>query len=154
MIPTRDDLERRRAPLLAGALALAALAAAIALLLAGEGAAAAGLALAGAAAIWIFGAGVEGGLGRPWTAALALSGGFGGAALTVAFGDEGRWAAGAAAGAALELVAAHLLRFPGARVTSVLVAPLASGVHEAPAWVWGLAWAALSLALIALGALG
>ncbi len=153
MLPARDDLEHQRAPVATGALTATAVLGALALLVGGDGAAAALLALVSAIAIWVFGAGVEGAVGRLWLAAVALMGAAGGAALTVAFGGEGRWIAGAAAGAALEVVATHLLRFPSARIMGLSLIPPFAGLVEAPAWIWALGWALITALLIALGAL-
>ena len=66
--------------------------------------------------------------------------GGGGAALLAIASDAGEvWAAWAALGVAFELVAAHLLRFRGARILCLCLVPYYAGFVMTPAWVWGAA---------------
>lgn len=156
MIPLRDDTERVRRPLLAAALAAAGGLAAVVVLLAGEGVWTAALLALNAGMLWIFGAGVEGAVGRGWLLTGTLFGALGGAALALAAGageSAAVIAAAASTGAALETIATHLLRLRGARILSILLLPLFAGLREVPATLCALAWAAGALVLIALGAL-
>ncbi|MCU0258385.1 MAG: hypothetical protein MUF56_05100 [Solirubrobacteraceae bacterium] len=157
MIPLRDDTERERAPAVAGVLAAAAGLAALVVLVTGAGGWTALLLALNAGALWVFGAGVEGAVGRGWLIVGAVFGGLGAAGLALVAGaDETTAALGAAAatGAAFETVATHLLRLPGARITSLLLVPFFAGLREVPAAAWGAIWAGLAIALIVLGALG
>lgn len=156
MIPLRDDTDRDRAPVLALLAALAAGLGAVVALAAGAGGWTALLLALDAGAIWIFGAGVEGAVGRVWLLVAIVFGGFGGAALTLAGGAEDRAAtiaAAAATGAALELAATHLLRLRGATILSMVLVPWFGGFAAIPAPAWALIWGALAVLLIALGAL-
>jgi hypothetical protein len=156
VIPLRDDTERTRRPLLAAALAAACALAALAVLLAGQGGWTAALLALDAGMLWVFGAGVEGAVGRGWLLTGALFGAIGGAALALAAGaseSAAQLAAAAATGAALETIVTHLLRLRGSRILSILPVPVFAGLHEVPAAAWGLAWGGGALALIALGAL-
>lgn len=156
MIPLRDDTERDRAPTIALLLAALAGAGALAVLLGGGDGWTALLLALDAGAIWIFGAGVEGAVGRRWLAFAIVFGGAGGAALALAAGADdgaGAIAAAAATGAALELVVTHLLRLRGATILSIVLVPWFGSFAAIPAAVWALIWAALATLLIALGAL-
>lgn len=156
MIPLRDDTEHVRRPLLAAALAAACTLAAAVALVAGEGLWTAALLALNAAMLWVFGAGVEGAVGRGWLLMGALFGAAGGAALALA-ADSGEGAAqvgaAAATGAALETIATHLLRLRGARILGILPVPMFAGLREAPAAAWALVWGGAALVLVALGAL-
>ena len=153
MIPLADDLSRTRPPRVTLAAALLALAAAIAALIDGDGVWTALLIALCAAWIWIFGRSVEDAAGSPLTLGMVLMGG-GGAALLALASDAGEvWAAWAALGVAFELVAAHLLRFRGARIVCLCLVPYYAGFVLTPAWVWGLLGAFAGLLLIAAGAL-
>jgi hypothetical protein len=157
VIPLRDDTERERAPVLAGLLALVAGLAALVALVTGAGGWTALLLGLDAGALWVFGAGVEGAVGRGWLLVGALFGGLGAAAIALVAGaDETVAALGAAAatGAAFETVATHLLRLPGARILGLALVPLFAGLRELPAAAWAAIWAVLAVVLIALGALG
>lgn len=156
MIPLRDDTERVRRPLLAGSLAGACGLAAVVVLLAGEGVWTAALLALNAGMLWLFGAGVEGAVGRGWLLTAVLFGGVGGAALALAAGaSESAAAIGAAAstGVALETIATHLLRLRGSRVLGIVPLPVFAGLREVPAPLCALAWAGGAVVLIALGAL-
>jgi membrane associated rhomboid family serine protease len=154
VLPLRDDLERPRFPALALVVASAAAVAGLAALVTGAGLGTTLLLLADALAIWVFGASVEARLGRVWFVLLALFGGAGVAALALAADQDARLVPAAATGIALELVATHLIRFRGARVTGLVPVPLFAGLAQPPAWVVGAGWGALALGLVALGALG
>ena len=156
MIPLRDDTERDRAPVLALLTALASALGAVIVLVSGAGGWAALLLALDAGAIWVFGAGVEGAVGRGWLVFAVVFGAVGGAALALAAGaDDGTGAVGAAAatGAALELAVTHLLRLRGATILSLVLVPWFGGFATIPAPVWALVWGALAALLIALGAL-
>jgi hypothetical protein len=157
VIPLRDDTERERSPTLAALLAAAAGLGALLVLVTGTGGWTAVLLAVNAGALWVFGAGVEGAVGRGWLVFGAVLGGLGAAGIALVAGaDETAAALGAAAatGAAFETVATHLLRLPGARILSLLLVPFFAGLREVPAAAWGAAWAGLAIALVALGALG
>ena len=156
MIPLRDDTERDRAPTLALLLALAVAAGAFAALVTGAGGWTALLLALDAGAIWIFGSGVEGAVGRRWLVVAVVFGGVGGAALALAAGADDRAAAVAAAaatGVALELVATHVIRLRGATILSIVLIPWFGSFAAVPAPVWALIWGALAALLLALGAL-
>lgn len=156
MIPLRDDTERDRAPALALVAALAAGFGAVLALAGGAGGWTAGLLALDAGAIWVFGAGVEGAVGRAWLLFAIVFGGVGGAALALAAGADdgtGAVAAAAATGAALELAVTHLLRLRGATILSLVLVPWFGGLAAIPAPVWALVWGAIAAVLIALGAL-
>ena len=147
MIPLRDDTERDRAPVLALVAALASALAAVFVLVSGAGGWAALLLALDAGAIWVFGAGVEGAVGRGWLVFAVVFGAVGGAALALAAGaDDGT-------GAALELAVTHLLRLRGATILSLVLVPWFGGFATIPAPAWALVWGALAVVLIALGAL-
>lgn len=156
MIPLRDDTERDRAPTLALVLALAAAAGALVVLVTGGGGWTALLLGLNAAAIWVFGSGVEGAVGRAWTVLALVFGGAGGAALALAAGADDRSAtigAAAATGVALELIATHLMRLRGATILSIVLIPWFGSFAAVPAPVWALIWGGLAVLLLALGAL-
>lgn len=156
MIPLRDDTERDRAPTLALLLALATALGALATLLAGAGGWTALLLALDAAAIWIYGGGVEGAVGRGWMVLATVFGGVGGAALALAAGADDRTAtvaAAAATGIALELVATHLIRLRGATILSVVLIPWFGSFAAVPAPIWALVWGGLAILLLALGGL-
>lgn len=156
MIPLRDDTERDRAPALALLLAVATALGALAALLAGDGGWTALLLALDAVAIWIYGGGVEGAVGRGWMVLAIVFGGLGGAALALAAGADDRTAtvaAAAATGIALELVATHLIRLRGATILSIVLIPWFGSFAAVPAPVWALIWGGLAVLLLALGAL-
>ncbi len=156
MIPLRDDTERDRAPTLALLLAVAAAVGAIAVLVTGGGGWTALLLALDAVAIWIYGGGVEGAVGRGWMVLAIAFGGLGGAALALAAGADDRpatVAAAAATGVALELVATHLIRLRGATILSIVLIPWFGSFAAVPAPVWALIWCGLAVLLLALGAL-
>ena len=156
MIPLRDDTERDRAPTLALLLAVLTGAAALVTLFGGAGGWTALLLALDAGAIWIFGAGVEGAVGRGWLVVALVFGAVGGAALALAAGADERTAviaAAAATGAALELAVTHLLRLRGATILSIVLVPWFGSFAAIPAGVWAGIWAVLATLLIALGAL-
>jgi hypothetical protein len=156
VIPLRDDTERDRPPTLALLLAVAVAVGALVALVAGAGGWTALLLAVDAVAIWIFGGGVEGAVGRGWMVLAIVFGGAGGAALALAAGADDRTAAvgaAAATGIALELVVTHLIRLRGARILSMVLVPWFGSFSAVPAAIWGLIWAALAVLLLALGAL-
>lgn len=157
MIPLRDDTERLRAPALAAVLAAAALLGALVVVVSGAGGWTALLLLVDAGALWVFGSGVEGAVGRLWLLGPALAGAIGGAAIALAAGAPQTAAvigAAAATGAAFEAVTTHLLRLRDTRIIGLAPIPLFAGLREAPAGVWGMLWGIVAVVLIALGALG
>jgi len=159
VIPLRDDTERVRAPILALIVAVAAAIGALAALVTGAGGWTALLLAVNAAALWIFGAGVDGGAGagRLWLLIAVTFGAAGGAALALAGETDERAATVAAAAttvAAFEVIAAHLIWRRGARILSLVLVPWFGGFAAVPAAAWGLIWGALVVLLIALGALG
>lgn len=157
MIPLRDDTERLRAPALAAVLAAAALLGALAVLVTGGGGWTALLLAVDAGALWVFGAGVEGAVGRLWFAGPVLAGAIGGAAIALAAGAPETAAvigAAAATGAAFEGITTHAMRLRGSRVMGLAPIPAFAGMREAPAGVWGLVWGAVVIVLLLLGALG
>ena len=118
MIPLRDDTERDRAPdPRARRSRCSRWRGAFAALVTGAGGWTALLLALNAGAIWIFGAGVEGAVGRLWLLVAIVFGGIGGAAIALGGGrGEGAAAVAAAAatGVALEL-AAHAPPAPARR---------------------------------------
>ena len=153
MIPLADDLARTRAPRVTLVASLLALAAAFAALIDGDGLDTVLLTALCALWIWVYGRSVEDRAGSLLTLALVIFGG-GGAALLALAADAGEvWPSWAALGVALELVAAHLLRFRGVRVLCLCVIPYYAGLVMTPAWVWALAGAIGAGLLVAAGAL-
>ena len=154
MIPLADDVPRTRTPVVTLALSAACVVAALVALLAGDGIWTALLLAASALWIWIFGRSVEDRIGPVWFALLALFGGAGGAMIGIAAGMDDRYAAAAATGVALEVVAAYLIRFRSARILCLLPLPPVAGLVETPPWPWALVGAAIVVLLGAAGAYG
>jgi hypothetical protein len=153
VIPLADDLSRTRPPRVTLVAAVLALVAAVAALVDGDGVWTALLIALCAAWIWIFGRSVEDAAGSPLTLGMVLMGGGGGALLAIASDAGEVWGAWAALGVAFEIVAAHLLRFRGARILCLCFVPYYAGMVMTPAWVWGLLGAIGGALLIAAGAL-
>ncbi len=154
MIPLADDVSRTRTPLVTLVTWVAADVAALVALLSGEGAWTALLLLACGLWIWVFGRSVEDRIGPLWLGLLGLAGGAGAAMLGIAAGMDDRLAAAAATGIAFEVVAAHRIRFPQARILSLSLVPYYAGLVMTPAWLWVLLGASLGVALGAAGAFG
>ena len=153
MIPLADDLPRTRAPRVTLAATVLALVAALAALVDGDGLLTALLTALCALWIWVFGRSVEDRAGAPLTLALILLGGCGAALVAIAADANEVWPSWAALGVAFELVAAHLLRFPGARILCLCLVPYYAGMVMTPAWTWALAGALGAAVLVLAGAL-
>ncbi len=155
MLPTTDNIERTRTPVLTLALCAAGFVAAAAALLGGDGWTALSLLLS-AVFLWVFGASIEETIGAPLFLLLLVCGaGMGLGLLLIADGGRGLQAiAGMAAGATSLCAVTHLLRFRGAPIMTLVLVPFFGGLAEIPAWVWALIWAACVAALAVLGAFG
>ena len=154
MIPLADDVQRTRKPVVTLVLSVAAAGAALAALFAGDGIWTVLLLAACALWIWVFGRSVEDAIGPVWFVLLALVGGAGAVMIGIAAGMDGRYAAAAASGVALEVVVAHLLRFRDVRILCLVPVPVVARIVETPAWPWALTGAALLVLLGAAGAYG
>lgn len=142
MIPFKDDVETRRPPLLTAALAVALVVACVA-----AGADGIVLLAVDALALWIFGRTVEDALGTPRFALLLAAGAAAAWALATWLAPDAPTTFVALAGAAAAPLGAYALRFPGARVVTLVLIPFLFTVVAVPALVVLGAWLALQLGL-------
>ncbi len=147
MIPVTDDIPRDRLPVVTFAL-LAAIA--VVFPVAGlEGGVVA--VLADLLFLWLLGPTVEDALGRPRFAAFLAAGGGLAALVQLGLGGDGHAAIAGATGAVAAVLGAYVRLYPWGRVLAVVLAVLFSTIVAVPlAAVLG-AWAALQVALAALG---
>jgi membrane associated rhomboid family serine protease len=151
VLPLRDNIDRRRPPLVTAVLVGLNLLICLLSLRHGEGLPAGDLVqlLADSLLLWLFGPSVEDWAGRLRFLALYLLGGLAAAALTALLDPGARMTTAAATGALATILGAHLALYPRARMLSVGVIPFFFTLFEMPTFVVIALWLLLQLGLAA-----